>query len=135
MRDGDFSRFSFGKQIPVSRRILVASYPKFADLKISQHREHAAEMILVGVRYHDRIDVLQSMGPKKWRDDVFSDVETRPHPANVIGARQPAGINEHRAAVGESHENGIALANVQDSYLQAPSLQSRGKGINDDQRG
>ena len=89
-------------------------------------------MIFVAVRQRDHVEPLDSARPQIRRDHFFADVDARAHVADVETADQAAAIDQHRASIGESRKQGIALANVEDGQLEIAALETRCKGISRD---
>ena len=119
----------------IGGRVDVPSNPELANAEIPQHRGQSAEMIFVAMGERDDINAFQAPTPKIGRDHVFANVDAGAVAVNVRAARQSAAVHQHRPAVGKSHENGIALPDIENGNLEAAARQAGRKGMRGDQNG
>ena len=80
-------------------------FPDFARTEVLEHGPRATDVVGIAVREHEPVETPDSPRPERRRDHTRADIEAAAESA-------AAGIDQHRAAVRELDERGVALRHV-----------------------
>src|ERR1700724_538757 len=102
--------------------------PEFLYPKVFEDRRKPPDVVLMRVGERHDFYLFQSARPQVRRDHVFSNVESRTHPARMKTSQSAAGIHQHRAPSRKRHKETVTLAHVQDRHLQVLGIENRREG-------
>ena len=135
MPDAHAVRSRHRKDLPVSRALNIAPDPQFADAKIFKDRGQASQVILVGMREGDNIDLFEPARPQIRRNNILANINPGAHPARMKISEFAAPVDQHRAPAREGKKKAVALAHIEHRQFQALWREARRKRISRDDCG
>src|SRR5580704_14600089 len=91
-------------------------------------------MVVMRMREHHHIQMLDSARPEIRRHHLLAHVEPRTLTADPFRSRLPAAVNQHRSAIRKRSEYRVALSHIKHAYFQLAAIQHRRERMCRDER-